>query len=59
MCTIPCTWYSTHLSNKLFSDWPIYLTVLHMIGRSKMNKRLHDMTPNGVLSDVNVLPKNK
>jgi hypothetical protein len=22
----------------------IYLTVLHMIGRSKMNERLHEMT---------------
>ena len=29
---------------KLLFDWSVYLTVLHMIGRSKINERLHDMT---------------
>ena len=29
--------------------WSICLTVLQMIGRSKMNERLHDMAPNGML----------
>ena len=28
-----------------------------MIGRSKMNERLHDTTPNEMLLDVHVLPK--
>ena len=29
-----------------------------MIGRSKMNERLHDMTSNRMLLDVGVYPKN-
>ena len=37
------------------SDWSTYITVLHMIGRSKMNERLHDMTPNGILLDVSLV----
>ena len=41
------------------SDWLIYLTVLHMIGRSKMNDRLHGMTPSGMLLDVSVSSKKK
>jgi uncharacterized protein YprB with RNaseH-like and TPR domain len=28
-----------------------------MIGHSKMNEMLHDMTPNGMLFDVSVSPK--
>jgi hypothetical protein len=33
---------------KLLSGWSIYLIVLHMIGQSKLNERLHydDMIPN-------------
>ena len=27
------------------SDWLVYLTVFHMIGRSKMNEMSYDMTP--------------
>jgi hypothetical protein len=38
---------STH--QELISDWSIYLTVLHMIGLSKMSERLHDMTSISVL----------
>ena len=34
---------------ELLSYWWIYLTVLHMIGRSKMNERLPDVTPNRIL----------
>ena len=30
---------------------------MQMTGRSKMYEKLHDMAPNGMLSDVNVLPK--
>ena len=30
-----------------------------MIGRSKMNDRLHDMTPSGMLLDVSVSSKKK
>ena len=43
------------------SDCPfgIFKLDLHMIGRSKMNERLHDMTPNGILLDVSVSPKNQ
>ena len=37
------------------ADLYMYLPVLFMIGRSKCN----DMTPNGMLSDANVSPKNK
>ena len=48
---------STH--QELLSDLSIYLTVLHMIGRSKMNQRLNDMTPNRMLLDVRVSPKKK
>ena len=32
---------------ELLSDLSIYLTVLHMIGWSKMNERLHEMIPDG------------
>ena len=32
--------------------------VLHMIGWSKMNERLPDMTPNRMLLGVSVLPQN-
>jgi hypothetical protein len=35
-------------------DWSIYLTLLHTIRQSKMNERLHDMTPNKMLLDVSV-----
>lgn len=37
------------------ADVYLCLPVLFMIGRSKFN----DMTPNGLLSDANVSPKNK
>ena len=40
---------------ELMSYWSIYLTLFHMIGWSKMNKRLHNMTPNRMLLDVSVL----
>jgi hypothetical protein len=43
----------------LFSNWSIYLTALHMIGQSKMNERLHDMTPNEMLLDVSVSAQKK
>jgi hypothetical protein len=39
---------------ELSSDWSIYLSVLHMIGQSKINERLHDMIPN---LNVTVLPE--
>ena len=35
----------------------MYLIILHMIGRSKMNERLHGMTPKQVLLDVSEPPK--
>jgi hypothetical protein len=50
------------------SNWSVYLTVLHLIGRSKMNERSPSMIPNGMsldvsitwmLLDVIVSPKNK
>jgi hypothetical protein len=41
------------------ADFTIYLTVLHMIGRSKMNERLADMTPRGMMLDVCVSPMKK
>ena len=41
---------STHW--QLLSDWSIYFIVLHMIGRSKMNERLHDKTSNRMLLGV-------
>ena len=41
---------STH--QKLLSDWSIYVTVLHMIRRSKINKRLPEMTPKEMLLDL-------
>ena len=37
----------------------IYSNVLHTIGWTKMNERLYDMTTNGMLLDVCVLPKKK
>ena len=30
----------------MLSDWSIYLTLMHMIGQSKMNEKSHDMTLN-------------
>jgi hypothetical protein len=30
-----------------------------MIGRSKMNERLHEITPEGMLLDISVSPKKK
>jgi hypothetical protein len=36
--------------HELIVDCSIYLTVLNMIGQSKMNERLLDMTPNRMLS---------
>ena len=42
---------------ELLSDLSIYLIILHMIGRSKMNERLHGMTPKQVLLDVSEPPK--
>jgi hypothetical protein len=44
---------------ELLSDLSIYLTVLHMIGRSKMNQWLNDMTPNRMLLDVKSITKEK
>ena len=32
---------------ELLSDWSVYLIILHMIGRSKINERSHHMTPYG------------
>ena len=36
---------TTQWSQEILFDWSIYLTVLHIIGQSKMNERLHGMTP--------------
>ena len=33
-------------------------TVLYMIGLSTKNKRIHDMTPNAISSDVSISPTN-
>jgi hypothetical protein len=41
----------------VFSNWLIYLPVLHMIGRSNMTEGLYDMTTYGMLLDVCVSPK--
>jgi len=35
-------------------DWSVYLNVFNMIGWSKMNESLHDMTINGMFLDVSV-----
>jgi hypothetical protein len=43
----------------MLSDWSIYLTLMHMIGQSKMNERSHDMTLNRKLLDVSVSQTNK
>jgi hypothetical protein len=43
-----------HAKQELSSDWSIYLSVLHMIGQSKMNERSPDMTPNRMLLDISV-----
>jgi hypothetical protein len=51
--------FNTITHQILLSDWLIYLTVLHMIGRLMMNARLHDVTPNRMLLDVCVSPKIK
>ena len=37
-------------------DWSIYLSALHMIGRSKMNERVPGMTQKGMFLDVSVSP---
>jgi hypothetical protein len=37
------------IRHELLSDSAIYLAVLYMIGQSKMNERLPDMTPNRML----------
>ena len=37
--------------------WSISLTVLYMIGLSKINERLPDMTRNEMVPDVSVLSK--
>ena len=46
---------NTH--QEMLSDWSIYLTIFHKIGRSNMNKRLNNITSNRMLLDVSVLPK--
>ena len=40
---------------QLLSNWSTNLTVLHMIGQSKMTERLHDMTPNGIRAVLTAL----
>jgi len=42
----------------LLSEWSVYLTVLHMIERSKVND-MDDMTQKGMLLDVSISPKIK
>ena len=37
------------LLEDFLSDWSIYLTVLHMIGWSKMNEIFPDVTPSVLL----------
>jgi hypothetical protein len=44
------------LKTEMLSDWSIYLTVFHMIGWSRINERLPDMTSNRMLLDVSVFP---
>ena len=39
---------------ELLPDWSIYFIILYVIGRSKMNECLHDMTPNRMLLDVRI-----
>ena len=46
---------NTH--QEMLSDWSIYLSIFHKIGRSNMNKRLNNITSNRMLLDVSVLPK--
>ena len=38
---------------ELLFEWSIY-AVLHMIGQSELNERLHDMTPNMMLDIAKV-----
>jgi len=49
--------YKPNTRQELLSDWLIYLSVLHVMGWSKINKRLLDMTPNQMLLDVCVEPE--
>ena len=46
----------TEFTQRAIHRLALYLTVLYMIGRSKMNERLSDMSPNMML-DICVLPK--
>ena len=46
----------TEFTQRAILRLALYLTVLYMIGRSKMNERLSDMSPNKML-DICVLPK--
>jgi len=43
----------------MLSDWSIYSTVSHMIGQSKKNEILPDLTPYRMLLDISALPKEK
>jgi hypothetical protein len=54
----PTKYWCFKLSKRLelLSDWLIYLTILDMIGRSKMNERLPDMTSSEMLLDISVSP---
>ena len=44
---------------ELWFYWSIYVTVFHLIGRSKMSERLPNMTLNRVLLNVSALPNFK
>ena len=44
---------------ELWFYWSIYVTVFHLIGRSKMSERLPNMTLNRVLLNVSALPNLK
>ena len=48
---------STH--KEPLSDWSVYLTVLYMIGLSKINDRLADMTSTECFLDVSVSREEK
>jgi len=43
----------------MLSDWSIYLTLLYIIRRSKINERLHGMTLKGMLLNARVSSKKK
>jgi len=49
--------YKTNTRQELLFDWIIYVSVLHVMGWSKINKRILDMTPNEMLLDVCVEPE--